>query len=49
MELANVHACARYDALAVQTKEPRDLSRTFVTGIAEPIDARFANASTGAV
>jgi phasin len=49
MELANVHARARYDALAVQTKELSELSRTFVTEISEPINARFANARKGAV
>ena len=42
MELANVHARARRDALAIQTRELSELSRTFVTELAEPINARFA-------
>ena len=49
MELASVYARARYDALAVQTKELSELSRTFVTETAEPVDARFAKARKGAV
>ena len=48
-ELASVYARARYDALAVQTKELSELSRTFVTEIAEPINAKFANGRKGAV
>jgi phasin len=49
MELASAHARARYDALAVQTKELSELSRTFVTEIAKPINTSFANARKGAV
>ena len=49
MELASAHASARYDALAAQTKELSELSRTFVTEIAKPINTRIANARKGAV
>ena len=49
MELASAHARARYDALAVQTKELSELSRTFVTEIAKPINTSIANARKGAV
>ena len=49
MELASAHARARYDALAVQTKELSELSRTFVTEIAKPINTSFATARKGAV
>ena len=49
MELASAHARARYDALTVQTKELSELSRTFVTEIAKPINTSIANARKGAV
>jgi phasin len=49
MELASAHARARYDALAVQTKELSELSRTFVTEIAKPINTSIANARKSAV
>jgi hypothetical protein len=40
---------ARYDALAIQTKELNELSRTFVTEMAKPINTSIANARKGAV
>ena len=49
MELASAHARARYDALAVQTKELSELSRTFVAEIAKPINTSIVNARKGAV
>jgi phasin len=49
MELASAHARARYDALAVQTQELSELSRTFVTEIAKPINTSIANGRKGAV
>jgi phasin len=49
MELARAHARARYDALAIQTKELNELSRTFVTEMAKPINTSIANARKGAV
>ncbi len=49
MGLASAHARARYDALAAQTKELNELSRNFVTEIAEPINTSIANARKGAV
>jgi hypothetical protein len=42
MGLASGHARARYDALAAQTKELNELSRNFVTEIAEPINTSIA-------
>jgi phasin len=49
MELASAHARARYDALAVQTKELSELSRTFVTEIAKPINTSIVRARKDAV
>jgi hypothetical protein len=49
MELVNAHARARYDALAVQTRELSELSRAFVTEITGPINARFAKARKDAM
>ena len=49
MELASAHARARYDALAIQTKELNELSRTLVTEMAKPINTSIANAREGAV
>jgi hypothetical protein len=44
MWLASAHARARYDALAAQTKELSELSRSFVTEFAKPINTSIANA-----
>jgi phasin len=49
VELVSAHARARYDALAIQTKELNELSRTFVTEMTKPINTSIANARKGAV